>query len=216
MIALAFQHRLELAPASVQHRLGHAGLREFRGAGIAHIDFAVLIHQPTREFVQCVLAPILDLGVDRLPPALVASPLGGGQLVYEIVVEATILQLLTVGAGRHVLQAQVDTDCALASGRLGLHLHRYVDVPPTPSILVEAGRPELVLAQSAAAPDLEVAAVVEHLPVLSLGGTCVNRNPAKGTARAPRFPPCQARLFELLAAGGVFLAYALHRVAVQA
>src|SRR5699024_10052438 len=69
VIAFIFQHRLELAPAGIQYRLGHAGLRELGGRDVAHHDFAVLTDQPAGELVQGVLATILDLGVDSLHSA---------------------------------------------------------------------------------------------------------------------------------------------------
>lgn len=60
MIALVFQHRLELTPAGIEYRLGHAGLRELGGRYVAHHDFAVLIDQPAGELMQGVLATVLD------------------------------------------------------------------------------------------------------------------------------------------------------------
>ncbi len=213
--ALVFQHRLQLAPAGIEHRLGHPGLHEFRGRYIAHMDFAVPAHQLPAEFVQGVLASVGDPGVDRSGTGLLPGALGDGKLRLQIAVKPAVLQFCAIAAGGNVLEAEVDTDCSLPEQRLHLDLDDDIEVPAAARILAEAGRAEPVLAHTVAVPDLEVVPVVVDLPVLPARRSGVDRNPAEGATGTARLSPIQPDLLELPAPGDVLGSHALQGVAVQ-
>ncbi|MOA21124.1 hypothetical protein D3C78_1416020 [compost metagenome] len=106
--ALVGQHRFQLTPAGVQHRLGHRGFHEFRGADIAHDDRAAALDERAAELVQSFLAPVGDLRVDSPHAGLFPGPLGDSQLRLQAAVETGIIQLRTIAAGGHILQPEVN------------------------------------------------------------------------------------------------------------
>ena len=108
--AFVGQHRFQLTPAGIEHRLGHPGSDEFLRADIAPDDHVAALDQRAAEFVQGILAPVGYLGVDCPHPSFLARTLGAGQLGLQVAVETAILQPLPVATGGHVLQAQVDAN----------------------------------------------------------------------------------------------------------
>ncbi len=111
--AFVGQHRFQLTPAGIEHRLGHGGSDEFLRADIAHDDHVAALDQRAAEFVQGILAPIGDLRVDGPHTSLLAGTLGFRQPGLQVAVETAVLQSLPVATGGHVLQAQVDANCPL-------------------------------------------------------------------------------------------------------
>ncbi len=107
--AFVGQHRFQLAPAGIEHRLGHLGFDEFLRADIAHDDRVAALDQRAAEFVQGILAPVGYFGVEGPYASLLARTLGAGQPGFQVAVETAILQPLPVATGGHVLQAQVDS-----------------------------------------------------------------------------------------------------------
>ena len=215
VIALVGQHRLQLAPAGVEHRLGHSGLGEFLRANIAHVDFAVLVDQLPAEFMQGVLAAVGDLGVDRPDASFLACTLRDGQLRFQVPVEPSVFEFGAVAGGGYILEPQVDADGALTGARSDLDIDDYVEVPAAAGVLAEATGAKPVLAEPAAVPDLEVVPVVEDLTAFPAGSAGVDRYPTERAPGAARLSPREIRFPELFSAGDVLSGDALQSLAVQ-
>ena len=163
--AFVFQHHSQLAPAGVEHRLGHLGLGKATGRDIAHIDFPAAPDELAREFVQGIGPAVFDFRVEGFDAARVTRPLGHGELRLQVAVEAPGFQRLAIATRRCILQAQIQADGILAFGRLRLGVNNNIEIPAASGILGKAGATEFMLAQTPGVPDLELAAVMKHLAV---------------------------------------------------
>src|SRR6266404_4855415 len=59
------QHGSECAPARIEHRLGQSGLSQSGGIHVADEQSTVGLDQAGAQFVQEILSPICDLGMNR-------------------------------------------------------------------------------------------------------------------------------------------------------
>ncbi len=177
--ALVGQHRLQLAPAGIQHRLGHRGFGKLRGSYIAHDDRAAALDQHPAELVQGIPAPVGDLGVNGPDTGLLARALCNGQCRFQVAVEAAVLQPGAIAASGHVFQAQVDADGVLSERGIGLDFNDRVEVPAATGVLGEAAGAELEACQAIAIPHLARVAVVVDLSMLPGSRTGLERNPAE-------------------------------------
>ncbi len=207
------EHTSEGRPASIQNRLRQAGLGESGGVHIADRDVVELSNDAGRELVVKVTAGVGDtrINVRRLTPF--AGALHGSEFVSQFPQKPRILDLLPVGQGREVFEAQVNANPAANRPRLGLgDLHYDVQEPMTTRI---AGEVRSVL-------DLAVRQRprVEHPKGVSGKAKCLSLapeipafqwHPAQGTPAAP----AQERPVPLTAGLGVLFAYGIDGARVQ-
>ena len=156
VLAFIFQQSFQCRPASVQHRLGHVRLCQPRAGHVPDHDQAVIIHQPPAEFMQRIVPPIADFGVNRLHPLRVSRPLSNAQLLFLIPIEATRFQRLARAWGGRGFQTQIDPHTAGAACLLRLCRHDHAEIPAPASVFGETTRPECILRQPVAVPNLEI------------------------------------------------------------
>lgn len=72
-----------MAPASVQHRLGHSGFNEFLATDVTDNNECVVLRQPGGELVLLIVAAVLDLGMYRPDPLFVPGALGNAQPGFQ-------------------------------------------------------------------------------------------------------------------------------------
>ena len=212
LLALVFQHRLEHGPARVQRALGHPGFDQLHAGHVAHEDSGVVPDQHRAELVQHVLALVRNLGVDRLDPPLLASPLGHAQIGFELAIEPP-LDALAIGCHRRLLDAQIDPHAGRAAAGLGLHLHDHIEIPAAPAVLAERPRAQLVVRQAVAVPQAELVPRKDDLTGLVLGATDLEGNPAQAVFAGLGVgdAPAQLGFLKLAPAQRVLFAHELGR-----
>src|SRR5271167_4460455 len=109
LLALVLQLRFEHAPAGIQHGLGHPCLDELGAAHIADEDPLIPIDYLAREFMQGILAPARSAAVQALGLTLVAAALCPGDLLLDVSIEMTRLELLPVAARDRTFQTQIQS-----------------------------------------------------------------------------------------------------------
>lgn len=92
VLALIGQQRFQCEPTGVEHRLGHVCFHQTGTGDVPDNDQAVFIDQLPTEFMQRIVAPVPNLGVDRPHPGFLPSPLSDGQFPFLISIEATRFQ----------------------------------------------------------------------------------------------------------------------------
>src|SRR5579863_8235804 len=86
--ALVQQHGSKCAPARIEHRLGQSGLCESGGIYVADEDRTVGLHQTGAQFVQEILSPIRDLGMNRSGSLSMAGALCASKDGFQVAVKA--------------------------------------------------------------------------------------------------------------------------------
>jgi len=207
-------HIAEHAPASVQHGLRHASLRQLPAVHVPNADEAVLSHNLRGELVQEVLPAIGNPGMDRPCPSLLLRPLGHGKLRLQVSIEALRLDVLDrlVREGGEFFQTEIDTQFPGADLALGnFHLAGDVDVPVTLRILRERTCPDPAFERPRVPDFIDPATVCESVLILPDAGR-LERYPAKVLLAAIT----QIRPILLAAPGSIGFAYRLHRLRMQA
>jgi hypothetical protein len=99
--------RFEHTPAGIQYGLCHPCLHQFEAAHIAYEYPLILIHDPSREFVQSVFASSRGASVQAFGLAFMPTTLRLGNALLDAAVKMRCLELLTLARGRGVFQAQI-------------------------------------------------------------------------------------------------------------
>src|SRR5882672_3510034 len=207
------EHVSEGRPACIEDRLRQAGLGESSGVHTTDRDVVELSNDAGRELVVKVTARMDDARVEvgRLPPF--AGPLGGTELVRQLPQKSRILNLLPVGQGSEVFQAQVDANTAAHRPRLGLSDFNDNVQEPIPACIAGEVRSVLDLAVRQR-PREEypkgVPGKAKGLP-LALKIPAFQGHPAQ---RAPA-PPAQERAVLLTARLGVLFTHGVDGARVQ-
>lgn len=212
--AFVGQHRFQLAPAGIEHGLGHIGFDEFLRADIAHHNQIAAFDQRAAELVQGILAPVGNPGVDGPDAGFLAGALSNGQGRLQIPVEAGVFKHGPIATGGYGFEPQVDTHGVLPGRRLGLYIDHHIEIPATTGIFSEATRAETVLAQAEAVPDLEEVSVVVDLAILPARRAGIEWNPAQRTAHTTGLAPVEPALAKLQAPSGVLLTHRLNGMTV--
>jgi hypothetical protein len=95
--------RLEHEPARIHNGFRHPGLRQFGTAHVANNDQTVRFHNLAGEFMNCILPPIFDPGMEGLYLLLVSGSLSDAEFALKFSVGATRLKLSAIGTGRIIL-----------------------------------------------------------------------------------------------------------------
>ena len=86
--AFVRQHGSKCAPTRIEHRLGLSGLGESGGIHVADEESPVGLHQTGAEFMQEILSPIGDLGVNRSGSLSMPGALRDSQRGFQVAVKA--------------------------------------------------------------------------------------------------------------------------------
>src|SRR5258708_6257556 len=207
------EHMSEGRPACIKNRLRQAGLGESGGIHLADRDVIELSSDASGEFMVKVTARMHDARVQmgRLPPF--AGPLGGTELVSQLPQKPRVLDLLPVGQGSEVFQAQVDANTAAHRPRLGLSDFNDNVQEPIPAGIAGEVRSVLDLAvrQRPREEYPEGVSGKAKGPSLALKIPAFQGHPAQ---RAPA-PPPQERAVLLTARLGVLFTHAVDGARVQ-
>ena len=207
---LVTQHTSQLAPASIQHRLGHTGLGQVSGLDVADYDEFRSFHYFSRSLVGKVFTGVGDLGMDRLDEPGLSGPLGHGKFVCIGAGQVLPPVLGPVAQGRNRLKTKIDAGFIRPCRKLFLNLTLKVDVPSTPGVLVERARLDGAHNLSGL-PEPQTLLAVDHSRSVDLYATGFERYPAKGLLTAPLKPTPLGRL----PSGGQLFANSIDRVSVE-
>lgn len=140
---LVAEHMPERRPARIENGLSHPRLCQLGCVHIADCDVLIGANDPGGLLVQMVLAGIRDFRVDRPDALLVPGALRGGKrrLVFAVVLQGRNgIAIAERGEG---LEAQVDTDAAIAGRQAVLDLTLEHDIPAASRVLHEVAALEL-------------------------------------------------------------------------
>lgn len=129
--SLVSQHMPECAPARIKNGLRHLGTGELSGIHIADDDQTVFPRQIGAGDVKMVTPRIGDLGMDRADAALVPSALSLGKRGFVSPIVSERRDFSPVAARGECLQAKINSDFAVAGGKVvfDLALKGYVPAP---------------------------------------------------------------------------------------
>lgn len=203
------EHVAKGRPARIIYGFRHAGLGESGSVHITHCDEIKLPRDARGKFVMEVPPRIADTGVDVSGLALLTSALRNSEFVGKFAKVPGILDLLPIGEGSEILQAQVDTNAVVQRTRLDFsNLDCDIQKPVTAGVLGKAGaifdfsirqRPGVEHAESVASEPEGIAMAFEI--------TSPDRNPAERLLTTP----AQIWLLAFLARFDVLKANAIDR-----
>lgn len=207
------QHMPEHRPAGVGNGFCHPCLFELGGVHIADSDQTVFSRQFGTGDVKMMTASIGDLGMDSLGAPTVAGPLSDSELLFVLPVVAKSGDFLPVAACGERLEAEVDTNLAIACDEVIFDLALEGDIPPPASVLDEGAGLERPI-DLARLPETEPALEINDGITINLECARDERNPAKRTFGAKAGSKTWAAAVDI-ARSNELTANRLRRVGVQ-
>lgn len=208
------QHMPEHRPAGVGNGFSHPCLFELGGVHIADSDQTVFIRQFGTGDVKMMTASVSYLCMDSLSALFVAGPLSHGELSLILPVVAKSGDFLPVAACSERLEAEVDTDLAIACDHIVFDIALERDVPPATSVLDECSRFECSI-YLARLPEAESALEIDDGVVINLECAGDKWNPSK-RALGPKASSKAWASVVNIARGDELPANGLHSVGMQA
>lgn len=207
------QHMPEHRPAGVGNGFCHPCLFELGGVHIADSDQTVFSRQFGTGDVKMMTASIGNLSMDSLGAPSVAGPLSDGELLLVLPVVAKSRDFLTVAACGERLEAEVDTNLAIACDEVIFDLALEGDIPPPASVLDEGAGLERPI-DLARLPETEPALEINDGITINLECARDERDPAKRTFGAKAGSKTWAAAVDI-ARSNELTANRLRRVGVQ-
>ena len=132
---LVREHASEGRPATVQYRLGHAGFCQSSRIDIANGNVVKAPNDLQGLFMQKVPSGVGDFRVNGVDKTTLAGALCASQGFFQVPVVFRILDLLPVGQGCKILQAQVDANSVVQClGSDVWHLDADIQKPVTTGV----------------------------------------------------------------------------------
>lgn len=138
--------------------------------------------------MQGILATVCDLGVNGLYAGLLAGALGGDQRLFQVSIEASAFQPVTIAAGGGGFQSQIDANGVLPRRKQSIDVDHDVEIPAPASVFIEAAGSKFVIRQAVAVPDFKVLLVEDDLAVFPDRSTDFEGHPAQAAPCAVRRP----------------------------
>ena len=207
-----FKKVAEDRPSGVIDGFSHLRFGQFGAGNSADHDQFTGFRQPVSGFMQKVLTPVSDPGMEIPCLAGTALTLMFSKLLLLVAIPARRFDLRAIGTGGERFQAQINAKVLLArSCRFFWCLTNEVDVPTSPRILGEVATFDRV-GKVTTVPEPETVTGIADGILQNLNARGFEGNPAQ----RPLTAPAQSPFLLLLTAVGVFLADGLHRLRVQA
>jgi hypothetical protein len=225
--AFVQQHGSKCAPTGIEHGLGLSSLCKSGGIHVADEDRTVGPDQSGAQFVQEVLSPICDLGVNRARSVSMTGALCAGQRGFQVAVKALGFdrrQGLITERGKGP-QPEIDSqtrDRAIEDRAYGrfiscishslLARHTDIEKPASAGVFTEITRAQFEVGETIAVPERQPTSGEVDLSAAITNRSDLERNPTEGSPCTTALAPGQSDVLMFSAAPRVFFRDLLHRL----